>query len=172
MKKLITIIITVALVLSCAVCIAEEEYDPRSEGYYMVSTTDETALAFANDLAESNAAIYAQFGVKTAVYVFDSMEGADITDDTMEALLSIHESVVGDTSDDMVVLILLDKNDYAFWLGDSIKEKCPGDVIAEVTEAVKAGENDSVFMEAAKVYSGIMFRFMAAGMGAQANGGN
>ena len=173
MNKLFILIFALVLcAFSAYSCLAEADYDPYAEGYYMVSTADETALAFAKDFAKSNEGLYQQFGVKTALYLFDTMEGIDLTDDTMEALLSIHEGIVGDTADDMVILILLDKNDYRFWLGENVREKCSSEALTEVIEAVKAEENDTIFTEIAKAYMGISYRFLAASIGTQANGGN
>ena len=173
MKK---VIFSMLAVICCAVlfcsCFAESDYDPHSEGYFMIGSTDETALAFANDFAESNLALYQQFGVKTALYIFDTMEGMDITDDLMESLMSIHESVVGDASDDMVILIVLDKNDYRFWLGENVKAKCSTDALQEVLDAVKAEDNDTIWSEIAKAYVGVSYRMLTWSIGNSASSGN
>ena len=173
MKK---VIVSLIAVICCAAllcsCFAESDYDPRSEGYFMVGSTDETALAFADDFAESNVGLYQQFGVKTALYIFDTMEGMDITDDLMESLMSIHESVVGDTSDDMVILIVLDKNDYRFWLGENVKAKCSTDALQEVLDAVKAEDSKTIWAEIAKAYVGVSYRMLAWSMGNAAQSGN
>lgn len=173
MKK---VIVSMLAVICCAVlfcsCFAESDYDPRSEGYFMIGTTDETALAFADDFAKGNVGLYQQFGVKTALYIFDTMEGADITDDLMESLLSIHEAIVGDTSDDMVILIVLDKNDYRFWFGENVKEKCSDDALQEVLDAVKAEDNDTIFAEVAKAYVGVSYRMLGWSIGNSASSDN
>lgn len=173
MKKVIVSLIAVicCTVLLCS-CFAESDYDPRSEGYYMIGSTDATALAFAEDFAESNVGLYQQFGIKTALYIFDTMEGADITDDLMDSVMSIHEAVVGDTSDDMVILIVLDKSDYRFWLGENVKAKCSDDALQEVLDAVKAEANGTIWEEIAKAYVGVSYRMLAWSMGNAAQSGN